>query len=62
MEILKSLSHKHIIKFHEYFENTNEVKDDGEKKNVFCIVLEFAKNGELFHYLADSGAFPEAIT
>lgn len=62
VDILKSLSHKHIIKFIEYYERHDELKEDGTRKNVFCIVLEFAKNGELFHYLADSGAFPEPIS
>jgi len=62
VEILKSISHKNIIWFVEYFEKQVEVKSNGDKKNVFCIVLEFAQKGELFHYLSSCGAFPESIT
>jgi len=34
-------------------------KSNGEKRPAFYIVLELAQGGELFDFVASTGAFPE---
>ncbi len=36
-------------------------KSDGSKKTVFYIVLELAGGGELFDFVAQTGAFTEPV-
>lgn len=52
VDTLKSLDHKNIIKLLDYYDSEKEHKADGRVKSVFCLVLEFAKNGELFNFIA----------
>jgi len=47
--IQKEISHPHIVKLYTYFEDT---------ENVY-LVLEFAENGSLFHYLRKRRKFSE---
>ena len=61
VDTLKSLDHKNIIKLLDYYDSATVIKADGRKKNVFCLVLEFAKNGELFNFIAQGGALPEKV-
>lgn len=62
VEILKCLDHKNIIKLEEFLESESMMKVDGSKQEVFCLALEFAKNGELFNFIAQGGALPEKVT
>uniref|UniRef100_UPI00358E7FE7 NUAK family SNF1-like kinase 1 isoform X2 n=1 Tax=Myxine glutinosa TaxID=7769 RepID=UPI00358E7FE7 len=50
MEILSSLTHPHIIRIDEVFENNDKL----------VIVMEFACNGELFDYLLKQGKLRES--
>ncbi|XP_076975128.1 serine/threonine-protein kinase SIK1-like isoform X2 [Tamandua tetradactyla] len=50
VQIMKLLSHPHIIKLYQVMET----------KDMLYIVTEFAKNGEMFDYLTSSGRLSEA--
>lgn len=55
---MKQLKHKHIIELLD--EGWDKyIKKDGSSKEVYYIVLENAKGGELFDYIQESGAFSE---
>ncbi len=62
VDVLEKLDHKNIIRLHKLMEEEQEKKPDGTLRDVFCLVLEFAKNGEIFNFIANGGAFPEKIT
>ncbi|XP_007228754.3 serine/threonine-protein kinase SIK1 isoform X2 [Astyanax mexicanus] len=49
VQIMKLLSHPHIIKLYQVMET----------KNMLYIVTEYAKNGEMFDYLASNGRLSE---
>ena len=49
IKIQKKLSHPHICRLHHYFE---------DKENVY-LVLEYAENGNLFHFLRKKHKFSE---
>ena len=38
------------------------IKKDGSAQDVYCLVLEYAQNGELFSIIANTGALPEKVT
>ncbi|XP_053086259.1 serine/threonine-protein kinase SIK2a isoform X4 [Pangasianodon hypophthalmus] len=50
VEIMKLLDHPHIIKLYQVMET----------KNMLYLVTEYAKNGEIFDYLANHGRLSEA--
>ncbi|XP_073458523.1 serine/threonine-protein kinase SIK2 [Aquarana catesbeiana] len=50
VEIMKMLDHPHIIKLYQVMET----------KNMLYLVTEYAKNGEIFDYLANHGRLSEA--
>jgi serine/threonine protein kinase len=54
------LKNPHVIDQIEYGEGTYE-KASGKKKDVSYIVLELASGGELFDFIAISGAFSEPL-
>lgn len=49
ISIQRSISHPNIVKLQNYFE---------DKENVY-LVLEYAENGSLFHYLRKKNKLPE---
>ncbi|XP_072094667.1 serine/threonine-protein kinase SIK2a isoform X1 [Mobula birostris] len=49
VQIMKLLDHPHIIKLHQVMET----------KNMLYLVTEYAKNGEIFDYLANQGRLSE---
>ena len=55
---IKELRHKHIIEMLDEGWNTY-TKKDGSQKDVYYIVLENAKGGEIFDYIEESGPFSE---
>lgn len=61
VEIMKTLDHQNIIKLLDYDSNASFVKPNGSKSDVFCIVLELARGGELFDLIALTGQFSEDI-
>ncbi|NXQ26121.1 SIK2 kinase, partial [Alaudala cheleensis] len=50
VQIMKMLDHPHIIKLYQVMET----------KSMLYLVTEFAKNGEIFDYLASHGRLSEA--
>lgn len=62
VNMLKGLEHKNIVSLLDFYEKETEKSPDGSEREVFCLVLEFAKNGELFNFIAQGGALPEKVT
>lgn len=54
------LKHENVVCYHEFNENSNITKN-GRTKNVAYIVQEMISGGELFDYIANSGAFSEEV-
>lgn len=59
VKAMKALDHPNIIKLVEYSDKSDAIKEDGTKINVNYIALEYAENGEVFDYVAQSGKFSE---
>ena len=55
------LNHENVVRYHEFNENSMIQKPDGRTKNVAYIVQEMIEGGELFDYIANSGAFSEDV-
>ena len=61
VEACNKLQYKHIVKYHEFKEDSNMLKANGESVPVAYIAQEAIQGGELFDYVANSGAFSEPI-
>jgi serine/threonine protein kinase len=61
VEACDKLQYKHIVKYHEFKEEASMVKSNGESVPVAYIAQEAIQGGELFDYVANSGAFSEKI-
>lgn len=61
VEIMSSISHPNIINLINYSFTDSLVKPNGDSKDVYYLVLELATNGEMFDFLAETGAFSEEI-
>lgn len=57
--VLKNLSHPHIISLYEFYESAPYKKRNGTIKTVIFLVLELATGGELFEYLFHTGRVEE---
>lgn len=57
---MKNLDHTHVIKQIETG-SAEYKKKKGDSKQVSYIVLELAQGGELFDYIANTGAFSEPV-
>ena len=57
---MEKIKHVNVINQIEYG-NNKYVKDNGVTKDVSYIVLEIAKGGELFDFVAISGRFEEPL-
>jgi len=57
--VLKNLTHPHIINLFEFYETAQYRKRSGMKKTVMFLVLELATGGELFEYLFHTGKVEE---
>ena len=55
------LKHKHIVRYHEFKENTIMTKKDGSTVPVAFIAQEPAMGGELFEHIYHTGPFSEAV-
>ena len=62
IESMHNLEHDNIIKLVDYSDKSKAIKPDGTKISVNYMALEYAENGELFDYVAESGKFSEAET
>ena len=58
---MAELSHPNIVNLIEYSKDGTVEKENGVKESVIYIVLELATGGELFDYVATTGAFSEPI-
>ncbi len=61
VKIMKGLDHPYIVRLFEYDANGVKVKKSGEKEDVLYLVLELIKGGELFDFIASTGAFSEPV-
>lgn len=57
--VLKQLDHLNITKLVDY--GTAKVSKGSRSKDVFFVALELAKGGELFDFIATTGAFDEKV-
>jgi len=55
------LQNKHIVRYYEYNENAEYVKENGEKYKVAYIAQEPIMGGELFAHVYHTGVFTEEI-
>ena len=58
---MKSLTHPNIVQLYEYDENGVKEKKSGEQEQVLYLILELIKGGELFDFVASTGAFSEPV-
>jgi len=56
---MKQLNHLNIIRLVDYSDKSTAIKENGSKINVNYIAMEYAENGELFDYVAQTGKFSE---
>ena len=61
VEACDKLQYKHIVKYHEFKEEASMAKSNGDSVPVAYIAQEAIQGGELFDYVANSGAFSEKI-
>lgn len=61
VQTMSQLNHGNIVNLIEYNKEGILTKADGRTKTVFYIVLELASGGELFDFVAQTGAFSEPV-
>ena len=61
VQTMSQLNHSNMVNLIEYNREGIQTKADGRTKTVFYIVLELASGGELFDYVAQTGAFSEPV-
>ena len=61
VETMSSLKHPHIVNLLNYSYSEALIKPNGESKDVYYIALELANGGELFDFIAETGAFTEQV-
>ena len=61
LSVLAKCSHSNMVNLVDYKSGATLTHKDGRKDSVFYIALELANGGELFDYLAQTGAFTEDI-
>jgi serine/threonine protein kinase len=57
LNVMMELKHENVIELLDVQENKAYLKKNGQQKNVTFIVIELAEGGELFDYVANTGAF-----
>lgn len=60
-ESLSKLTHPNIVRLQEFKESATLVKSSGKQVAVSYLAFELVERGELFDYVALSGAFPEVL-
>ena len=61
VKTMSQLGHANIVNLVEYSNEGVWEKSDGRKLTVFYLVLELAGGGELFDFVAQTGAFSEKV-
>lgn len=61
IETMAELNHPNIVNLLDYSLQDSLVKPNGETKDVFYLALELASGGELFDFIAETGAFTEPV-
>ena len=61
LDVLKKVSHPHVVKMHEAGKGTQTSTKKKESKEIHYIVLELAQGGELFDFIALGGKFEEDV-
>jgi serine/threonine protein kinase len=60
IKCMQNLSHPNIVKMVNYSNKAVAMKEDGSELPVNYIAMEYAENGEIFDFIAESGKFSEA--
>lgn len=58
---MKQLDHPNILKVIDYSEKAQAQKRNGKSLTVNYIAIEYAKRGEIFDYIAETGRFSEKV-
>ena len=61
VEATTQLDHENVVRYHDFKEDATLNKAGGTTKNVAYIVQEMITGGELFDYIANTGAFTEEV-
>ena len=61
VEIMKELNHPNIVNLRDFSDSAEYVRPNGSKVPVFYLALELASGGELFDFIAETGAFSEDV-
>jgi serine/threonine protein kinase len=56
---MKHFEHPNIVKLHGFSDKAVAIKEDGSELSVNYIAMEYAENGEIFDFIAESGKFTE---
>jgi serine/threonine protein kinase len=59
IKVMQQINHPNLVNLIDYQEAMPYVKKNGKKEQRVCIVMELAKGGELFEYVAQTGRFNE---
>lgn len=60
-EIHSKLKHINIVELKDFSDTCEEKRASGKSREVFYLALELAKGGELFDFIAQTGAFSEPV-
>lgn len=60
-QIQSQLKHPNIIELRDYSDTAVEKRPSGKSREVYYLALEIARGGELFDYIAQTGAFSEPV-
>ena len=55
------MDHLNVVKTNHFSDESVLLSKNNKNKRVAYIVLELVNNGDLFDYIANSGAFPTSI-
>lgn len=58
---LEKFDHPNILKAYGHSESSIAIKPNGKEIEVMYLALEYAENGELFDYIAETGVFNEKV-
>lgn len=59
IKCMESFEHPNIVRMIDYSDDSDAIKEDGSKLPVNYIAMEYAENGEIFDFIAESGKFSE---
>lgn len=61
-QVISLIHHPHIVNIVDYIPEATIEKANGQKYDVVCVVvIELVANGELFHFVKNSGYFKEKV-